>query len=88
MRRKRAEQEQQLLHVALRAAVGGKLVSHGHHGRDGSIHLQLVNVLRDLLDGLMDDRLVLVRNGQIVRAALGQVPDAVEEALRALDGLV
>ena len=88
VRRKRAEQEQQLLHVALRAAVGGKLVDHGHHGRDGGVHLQFVDILRDLLDGLVDDRLVLVRDGRIVRAALGQIPDTVEEALRALDGLV
>lgn len=69
VRRKRAEQKQQLLHVALRAAVGRKLIGHAHHGRNGGVHLQLVDVLGDLLDGLMDDRLVLGRDLRIVRAA-------------------
>ena len=36
----------------------------------------------------MDDRLVLGRDPGVIRAALAEIPDTVEEALRALDGLV
>ena len=83
-----AEQQAQHLHVALGAAVGIELVDHGHHGGNGGVHLQLVDVLRHLLDGLVDDGLVLGRDALLSGSDILQVEAAVQEALAALDGLV
>ena len=84
----RTEQQAQSAYIALGAAVCIELVDHSHHCCDSRVHLQLVDILRDLFDGLMDDGFVLCGYVLIVGSHVLQVKAAVEEALRALDGLV
>ena len=85
---KGAEQQAEHLHVALGAAIGVELVDHGHHGGDSGVHLQLVDILADLLDGLVDDGLVLGGDGLLSGGDILQIEAAVQEALAALDSLV
>ena len=59
VRRERAEHQHQHLQIALGKPVGVELVDHRHQRRNCRVHLQLVDVLRDLADGLVDDCLVL-----------------------------
>ena len=68
-------------------AVGGHLVDSGHHGGDGGVHLQGVDIVRDLLDGLVEDGLVGWGQLMAVRGGLRQIPDLVQEALGALHGV-
>ena len=77
MGRERREHEQQRFKVAAAEAVRIELVDHGHEGGDGSVHLQRVNIVRDLLDGLVDDRRVLFGNAIFLRHLIGEVPHAV-----------
>ena len=88
VRRKGREHEQQLLKIAAGEAVGVELVDHRHERGDGGVHLERVDVVRDLLDGLVDDGLVLLGNGLVRRRHLREVPHAVEEALAALHRVV
>ena len=82
------EQQQQVLHIAPGAAVGGELIDHGHHGGNGGVHLQGIDVLGDLLDGLVDDGLVGRGHLITLSGVLRQVPHTVQEPLGALDGIV
>ena len=75
--RERREHKQQRLKVAAADAVSIELVDHSHEGGDGGVHLQRVNVVRDLLDGLVDDRRVLFGNALLIRHLIGEVPHAV-----------
>ena len=88
VRREGREHEQQLLKIAAGEAVGVELVDHRHERGDGGVHLERVDVVRDLLDGLVDDGLVLLGNGLVRRRHLCEVPHAVEEALAALHRVV
>ena len=82
----RREHEQQRFKVSAADAGRIELVDHSHEGGDGGGHLQRVNIVRDLLDGLVDDRRVLFGDALLVGHKVGEVPDAIEEALAALDG--
>ena len=88
VRREGAEHEQKLLKVALGQAVGVELVDHGHERGDSGIHLEAVDILSDLLDGLVDDGLVLGGDFLVVGRDIHEVPAAVKEALGAFDGVV
>ena len=81
------QQAQQDAHVALCHAVGGHFIDSGHHGGDGGVHLQGVNIVSDLLDGLVEDG--LVGRGQVlaVSGGLRQIPHLVQKALGALHGI-
>ena len=74
--------------VALGQAVGVELVDHGHERSDSGIHLEAVDILSDLLDGLVDDGLVLGGDFLVVGRDIHEVPAAVKEALGAFDGVV
>ena len=77
MGRERREHEQQRFKVAAAETVRIELVDHGHEGGDGSVHLQRFNIVRDLLDGLVDDGRVLFGNAIFLRHLIGEVPHAV-----------
>ena len=59
----------------------------GHHGGDGGVHLQRVDIVGDFLDGLVENG--LVGGGQLtaVRRGLRQIPHLVQKALGALHGI-
>ena len=87
VRGKGIQQPQQNAHVALGDAVGSHLVDGGHHGGDGGVHLQRVDIVGDFLDGLVENG--LVGGGQLtgVRRGLRQIPHLVQKALGALHGI-
>ena len=73
----RREHEQQRFEVTAAETVGIELVDHGHKGGDGGVHLERIDVVRDLLDGLVDDGRVLFGNAIFLRHLIGEVPHAV-----------
>ena len=85
MRSERAEQADEYGQLVLcqRADIV-YLVEAGHHCGDRGVELHVLNILRDLLDGLVHYRFELLRRA----GALGDIRqgrDSLEEALAALD---
>ena len=82
-----AEHKKHRLDVAAGGSVVAELVHKSHQRGDGGIELHILDILGDLLDGAVG--LLLVCLGIALAAfetGLGKVPDAVKEALAALDG--
>ena len=88
MRGKGAEQHDEGLDLAAGAAVGVELIDHGHECSDSGVHLQLINITADLLDGFVDNALVLLGVFLAIACQIHEIPAPVKETLRALDGLV
>lgn len=78
---KGAEHEDKGLHIAAAGAVGVEIVDQRHEGRNSGVELHGLDVLRHLLDGLVDGGLV---GGRVVLAGvlhLAQIPYTVQEPL-------
>ena len=72
-----AQQKQQLLQVALGEALGIEVVHQRHHGGDGGIELQLLDVVADLLDGLVNGGHVALGDILLRLCHIHQLPHAV-----------
>ncbi len=85
MRREGAEQDEQGLYVSPRGLVFVEGVDQRHECSNGGVELHALNILADLLYGLVYLRLVSLGVSVSVQWVLSEVPDPVEEALAALD---
>ena len=88
MRSKRIEQNQHRLVLCHIDALVVELVEQGHHLCDRGVHLEVLDVLGDLLNRAVHDDLVLLAVHIARLYLLIQRPDTVEEALAALDRLL